>query len=141
LPLLPTSTETRCVKSQVDGILCIYHNLPCFFLNAEIDKFLGYVSPNHHIDGALSLMVTNDMLVSSETTIGTTKYYLNDFEMKLLNRIPIIIVVNGATFYGIHLGGGMPPPKWDLAPAPVFLPSENTRKFFCMGHTYADISQ
>ena len=30
-------------------------------------------------------------------------------------------------------GGGIPPPKWDLAPAPVILPSENTRKFLCMG--------
>ena len=30
-------------------------------------------------------MVTNDMLVSSETTIGTTKYYLDDFASKLLN--------------------------------------------------------
>ena len=64
-------------SSSLKMDLCIYHNLPCFFSQTELETFLGYVSPNHNVAGTISLMVKYDMIGRSEDSISTTKYYLH----------------------------------------------------------------
>lgn len=45
----PVTQERQYVKSQTDDILCIFHDLPFFFSQAELKLLLGYISPNHNV--------------------------------------------------------------------------------------------
>jgi hypothetical protein len=49
----PNTIETRLVGSQTEAILYVFYDIPCFFSKVELDPFLGAVSPNHNVGGAL----------------------------------------------------------------------------------------
>jgi hypothetical protein len=46
------------------------------FSRAELEVFLRYVSPNHNVDGALTKMVEELLLVKTTNKVGTEIYYL-----------------------------------------------------------------
>jgi hypothetical protein len=52
----------------------------------ELEVFLGYVSPNHNVDGALIKMGEKDMLIKATNKVGTPIYYLGKFAMQALDR-------------------------------------------------------
>ena len=82
----PVTQERQYVKSQTDDILCIFHDLPFFFSQAGLKLIFGYISPNHNVTGALSLMVTNNILDRLEDSNRTTQYYLGHFARRLLKQ-------------------------------------------------------
>jgi hypothetical protein len=45
----------------------------------ELEVFLGYKSPNHNVDGALTKMVEAKMLIIATNKVGTEVYYLGNF--------------------------------------------------------------
>jgi hypothetical protein len=55
----------------------------------ELEVFLGYVSPNHNVDGALIKMVEKDMLVKASNKVGAPIYYLGHFAMEALDCIKL----------------------------------------------------
>jgi hypothetical protein len=52
----------------------------------ELEVFLGYKSPNHNVDGALTKMVEEKMLVKATNKVGTEIYYLGHFAIQSLQR-------------------------------------------------------
>jgi hypothetical protein len=52
----------------------------------ELEVFLGDKLPNHNVDGALTKMVEEKMLVKATNKVGTEIYYLEHFAMQSLQR-------------------------------------------------------
>jgi hypothetical protein len=52
-----TIKDIRNIGSQTEAILCVFFDFPCFFSWTELEKILGYKSPNHNVEGALIKMV------------------------------------------------------------------------------------
>jgi hypothetical protein len=71
---------------QTEAILLVFYDIPCFFSQTEVEDFLGYISPNHNVDGALIKMVEEEMLVKASNKVGTPIYYLGHLAMQLLGR-------------------------------------------------------
>jgi hypothetical protein len=52
------STNNNCnIGLQTEAILLVFFDIPCFFSRTELEVFLGYKSPNHNVDGALTKMI------------------------------------------------------------------------------------
>jgi hypothetical protein len=60
--------------------------MPCWFSRTELEVFLGYKSPNHNVEGALSKMVESKMLLLANNKVGTEVYYLGYFGRDLTDR-------------------------------------------------------
>jgi hypothetical protein len=71
---------------QTEAILLVFYDIPCFFSQAEIELFLGYKSPNHNVDGALTKMGGKRLLVKTTNKVRTEIHYLGHFAMQLLHR-------------------------------------------------------
>jgi hypothetical protein len=81
------STKDTCnIGPQTEAILLVFYDIPCFFSQMELEVFLGYVSPNHNVDGALIKMVEKETLVKASNKVGTPIYYLGQFAMLALDR-------------------------------------------------------
>ena len=78
--------ETRIIWPHIDGILCIFFDLPFFLSQQEINQMLGYAHGNHHVKGALNQIQETGMLNVAHDNIGTTVYYLGDFALQRLKR-------------------------------------------------------
>jgi hypothetical protein len=76
----------RNIGPQTEAILLVFYDIPCFFSQTELEVFLGYVSPNHNVDGALIKMVEEEMLVKASNKVGTPIYFLGHFAMQALDR-------------------------------------------------------
>jgi hypothetical protein len=84
------STKDTCnIGPQTVAILLVFYDIPCFFPQMELEVFLGYVSPNHNVHGALIKMVEKEMLVKVTNKVGTPIYYLGKFAMQALDRTKI----------------------------------------------------
>jgi hypothetical protein len=81
-----STKDNRNIGPQTEAILLVFYTIPCFFSQTELDVFLGYVSPNHNVDGALIKMVEEEMLVKASNKVGTPIYYLGHFAMQALDR-------------------------------------------------------
>jgi hypothetical protein len=75
-----STKDNRNIGPQTEAILLVFYDIPCFFSQTELEDFLGYVSPNHNVDGALIKTVEKEMLV---------------------NRIPVIAPIS-APILGVH---------------------------------------
>jgi hypothetical protein len=71
---------------QTEAILLVFYDIPCFFSQTELELFLGYKSPNHNVDGALTKMVGKRLLVKTTNKVKTEIYYLGHFAMQALDR-------------------------------------------------------
>jgi hypothetical protein len=58
-----STKDNRNIGPQTETILLVFYDIPCFFSQSELKVFLGYVSPNHNVDGASIKMVEEEMLV------------------------------------------------------------------------------
>jgi hypothetical protein len=74
------------IGPQTEAILLVFYDIPYFFSQTELNIFLGYVSPNHNVDGALIKMVEEEMLVKASNKVGTLICYLGHFAMQALDR-------------------------------------------------------
>jgi hypothetical protein len=81
-----STNNNRNIGPQTEAILLVFFGIPCFFSRTELEVFLGYKSPNHNIDGALTKMVEEKMLVKATNKVGTEIYYLGHFAMQSLQR-------------------------------------------------------
>jgi hypothetical protein len=81
-----STKDNHNIGPQTEAILLVFYDIPCFFSQTELDVFLGYVSPNHNVDGALIKMVEEEMLVKASNKVGTPMYYLGHFAMQALDR-------------------------------------------------------
>jgi hypothetical protein len=80
-------TKENCnIGPQTEAILLVFYNMPCFFSRTELELFLGYKSPNHNVDGALTKMVEKRLLVKTTNKVKTGIYYLGHFAMQALHR-------------------------------------------------------
>jgi hypothetical protein len=57
-----STKDNRNIGPQTEAILLVFYNLPCFFSRTEFGLFLGYKSPNHNVDGALTKMLEEKCL-------------------------------------------------------------------------------
>jgi hypothetical protein len=81
------STKETCnIGPQTEAILLVFYDIPCFFSQMELEVFLGYVSPNRNVDGALVKLVEKEMLVKATNKVGTPIYYLGKFAMEALDH-------------------------------------------------------
>jgi biopolymer transport protein ExbD len=81
-----STNNNRNIGPQTEVILLIFFNITCFFTRTELEVFLGYKSPNHNVDGALTKMVEEKMLVIATNKVGTEVYYLGNFSRQSLQR-------------------------------------------------------
>jgi hypothetical protein len=81
-----STKDNRNIGPQTEALLLVFYNIPCFFSQSEPEVFLGYVSPNHNVDGDLVKMVEEEMLVKATNKVGTQIYYLGHFAMQALDR-------------------------------------------------------
>jgi hypothetical protein len=63
--------NNRNIGPQTEAILLVFFDIPCFFLRTELEVFLGYKSPNHNVDGALTKMGEEKMPVKATNKVGT----------------------------------------------------------------------
>jgi hypothetical protein len=84
-----STKDTHNIGPQTEAILLVFYDIPWFFSQMELEVFLGYVSPNHNVDGALVKMVEKEMLVKATNKVGTPIYYLGNFAMQVLDRTKI----------------------------------------------------
>jgi hypothetical protein len=112
----PDTIETRLVGSQTEAILYVFFNIPCFFSKVELELFLGVVSPNHNVGGALLKMAQVEMIVMATDRNGTEQFYLGHFGMEALNRIPAMAVYIRPLFGAIFYGGISPSKIGLIAP-------------------------
>jgi hypothetical protein len=77
---------------QTEAILFVFYDIPCFFSWVALEVFMGYVSPNHNVDGAITKMVEELLLVEATNKIGTVIYYLGHFAMQALDRDKVLDV-------------------------------------------------
>jgi hypothetical protein len=85
----PGTNDTCLVGSHTEAILYVFFDLPCFFSKVELELFLGVVSPNHNVGGALFKMVQGEMIIKTKNRIGTEQFYLGHFGMEALKRSTI----------------------------------------------------
>jgi hypothetical protein len=85
----PCNKETRLVGTQTEAILYVFFDIPCFFSKVELELFLGVISPNHNIGGALLKMLEAKMIIKKKNRIGTEQFYLGHFGMEALQRSTI----------------------------------------------------
>jgi hypothetical protein len=78
-----STKDNRNIGPQTEAILLVFYDIPCFFSQTELELFLGFKSPNHNVDGALSKMVEK-MLVKSTDKVGTEIFYLGHIAMQSL---------------------------------------------------------
>jgi hypothetical protein len=78
--------ENRNISSQIEAILCVYHDLPSYFSRSELETLLGYKNGNHNVEGALDRMEAEEMLQKTTNNLGSEVYYLGAFAMWLLGR-------------------------------------------------------
>jgi hypothetical protein len=76
--------ENRNIGSQIEAILCVFFDLPCYFSRIELETLLGYKSGNKNVEGALERMETEMMLQKATNNLGSDVYYLGEFAMHLL---------------------------------------------------------
>jgi hypothetical protein len=50
-----------------ESIPHVFFDIPCFFSKVELELFLGVVSPNHNVGGALLKMVQAEMIIKTKT--------------------------------------------------------------------------
>jgi hypothetical protein len=81
-----TTKENRNIGPQTEAILLVFYDIPCFISRAELKLFLGYKSPNHNVDGAITKMVKKLLLVKATNKVRTETYYLGHFAMQALSR-------------------------------------------------------
>jgi uncharacterized protein YoxC len=74
-----STNNNRNIGPQTEAIILVLFDIPCFFSRTELEVFLGYKSPNHNIDGALTKMVEEKMLVKATNKVGTEVYFLGNF--------------------------------------------------------------
>jgi hypothetical protein len=74
-----STNNNRNIGPQTEAILLVFFNIPCFFSRTELEVFLGYKSPNHNVDGALTKMLKEKVLVKATNKVGTEVYYLGNF--------------------------------------------------------------
>jgi hypothetical protein len=84
-----STTNNRNIGPQTEAILLVLFDIPCFFSRTELEVFLGYKSPNHNIDGALTKMVEAKMLIIATNKVGTEVYYLGNFGRQSLRRFQL----------------------------------------------------
>jgi hypothetical protein len=85
----PATNDTRLVGSQTEAILYVFFDILCFFSKVELELFLGVVSPNHNVGGALLKMVQAEMIIKTKNRIGTEQFYLGYFGMEALQQSTI----------------------------------------------------
>jgi hypothetical protein len=83
---LKSTNNNRNIGPQSKAIILVFFDIPCFFSRTELEVFLGYKSPNHNVDGALTKMVEEKMLVKATNKVGTEVYYLGNFGRQSLQR-------------------------------------------------------
>jgi hypothetical protein len=81
-----TTNNNRNIGPQTEAILLVLFDIPCFFSRTELEVFLGYKSPNHNVDGALTKMVEELMLIKSTNKVGTEVYFLGNFGRQSIQR-------------------------------------------------------
>jgi hypothetical protein len=85
----PSTNDTRLVGSQTEAILYVFFDIPRFFSKVELELFLGIVSPNHNVGGALLKMIEAKMIIKTKNRIDTEQFYLGHFGMEALQRSTI----------------------------------------------------
>jgi hypothetical protein len=81
------TTNNNCnIGPQTEAILLVLFHIPCFFSQTELEVFLGYKSPDHNVDGALTKMVEEKMLIIATNKVGTEVYFLGNFGRQALQR-------------------------------------------------------
>jgi hypothetical protein len=78
--------DNRNIGSQIEAILCVFFDLPCYFSRLELETLLGYKSSNKNVEGALDRMEIEMMLQKTTNNLGSEVYYLGKFAMNLLER-------------------------------------------------------
>jgi hypothetical protein len=81
-----TTNNNRNIGPQTEAILLVLFDIPCFFSRTELKVFLGHKSPNHNVDGALTKMVEETMLIKATNKVGTEVYFLGNFGRQSLQR-------------------------------------------------------
>jgi hypothetical protein len=81
-----TTNNNRNIGPQTEAILLVLFDIPCFFSRVELEVFLGYTSPNHNVNGALTKMVEEKMLIIATNKVGTEVYFLGNFGRQSLQR-------------------------------------------------------
>jgi hypothetical protein len=81
-----STKDNRNIGPQTEAILLVLFDIPCFFSQTELEVFLGYKSLNHNVDGALTKMVEEKMLVKATNKVGTEVYYLGNFGRQSIAR-------------------------------------------------------
>jgi hypothetical protein len=81
-----TNNNNRNIGLQTEAILLVLFDIPCFFSRTELEVFLGYTSPNHNVNGALTKMVEEKMLIKATNKVGTEVYFLGNFGRQSLQR-------------------------------------------------------
>jgi hypothetical protein len=71
-----TTNNNRNIGPQTEAILLVLFDIPCFFSRSELEVFLGYESPNHNVDGVLTKMAEEKMLIKATNKVGTEVYLL-----------------------------------------------------------------
>jgi hypothetical protein len=84
-----STKDNRNIGPQTEAILLVFYNLLCFFSRTELELFLGYKSPNHNVDGALTKMLEEKMLIKTINKVKTEIYYLGHFAMQSLRRVKL----------------------------------------------------
>jgi hypothetical protein len=84
-----STKDTRNIGPQTEAILLVFYDIPCFFSQMEFKVFLGYVSPNHNVDGAIVKMVEKEIRVRATNKVGTPIYYLGKVAMQALDLTKI----------------------------------------------------
>jgi hypothetical protein len=95
----PGTNDTRLVGSQTEAILYVFFNILCFFSKVELELFLGVVSPDHNVGGALLKMVQAEMIIKTKNRIDTEQFYLGHFGMEALKRSTIPDINNRPNNY------------------------------------------
>ena len=92
------TTDNRQLRSQVEGILCIFVDLPIFFSREEFETLLGYKANNNNVKKALHRMLESNMIISKDDPFQTQKYFPGTVAMAILgiNNIPNIEVARPA---------------------------------------------
>jgi hypothetical protein len=67
-----STNNNRNIGPQTEAIPLVFFDIPCFFSRTELEVFLGYKSPNHNVDGALTKMVEEKMLVNATNKVAVT---------------------------------------------------------------------
>jgi hypothetical protein len=84
-----STKDNHNIGPQTEAILLVFYDLPCFFSRTELELFLGYKSSNHNVDGALTKMLEEKMLIKTNNRVKTEIYYLGHFAMQALDRTKV----------------------------------------------------